>query len=155
MLKLLFVECLVISTPSVQRLFYLRIGHVPILHLESIPDRQYSNSHNGNQQEAIMDLKKYRQSKGLTQKVVADHIGCSAVVYSRYETGDREPSIDMLIRIADVLDVAIDDIVGRVRPNTSGLTTYERTLLTTARKADERAKQDALLILEAHPEEHE
>ena len=102
-----------------------------------------------------MDLKKHRKAKGLTQKAVADHIGCSAVVYSRYETGAREPSIDMLIRIADVLDVAIDDIVGRVRPNTSGLTTYERTLLTTARKADERAKQDALLILEAHPEEDE
>jgi transcriptional regulator with XRE-family HTH domain len=97
-----------------------------------------------------MDLKKYRIAKGLTQRAVADYIGCSAVVYSRYETGDREPSIDMLTKIADCFDVSLDDILGRAKPDSSGLTTYERILLTAARNADERAQQDALNMLTAH-----
>ena len=37
-----------------------------------------------------MKLKEFRIVKGLTQKAVAEYIGCSPVVYSRYETGDRE-----------------------------------------------------------------
>ena len=97
-----------------------------------------------------MNLKEIRVTKGLTQKAVADYVGCSSVVYSRYETGDREPSIDMLIKIAGCFEVALDDIIGRAKPDASGLTEYEKALLTAARNADERAKQDALNLLSAH-----
>ena len=58
-----------------------------------------------------LDLKEMCAEKGLTQKTAADYIGCSSVVYSRYETGDRAPSLDMLVRIADFFEVAVDDIV--------------------------------------------
>ena len=97
-----------------------------------------------------MNLKEIRVAKGLTQKAVADYIGCSSVVYSRYETGDREPSIDMLIKIADCFEVSLDDIIGRAKPDASELTAYEKALLTAARNADERARQDALNMLAAH-----
>ncbi len=100
-----------------------------------------------------MKLKEIRVAKGLTQKAVADYIGCSSVVYSRYETGDREPSIDMLIRIADCFDVALDEIVGRAKPDEFKLTAYEKALLIAARNADERARQDALTMLTAHTED--
>ena len=100
----------------------------------------------------ILNLKEIRAAKRLTQKNVADYIGSSPVVYSRYETGNREPSIDMLIRIADCFEVAIDDIVGRSKPDESELTSYEKDLLTAARNADERARQDALSMLSAHGE---
>lgn len=100
-----------------------------------------------------MYLKDIRVAKGLTQKVVADYIGCSPVVYSRYETGDREPSIDMLIRIADCFEVALDDIVGRTKPDEPELTAYEKALFTAAHNADERARQDALTLLTSHAEE--
>lgn len=100
-----------------------------------------------------MNLKEIRTAKGLTQKAVADYIGCSSVVYSRYETGDREPSVDTLIRIADCFDVTLDDIVGRQRPDESSLSSYEKALLTAARSADERARQDALSMLCAHSED--
>ena len=100
-----------------------------------------------------MKLKEIREAKGLTQKAVADYIGCSSVVYSRYETGDREPSIDMLIRIADCFDVALDEIVGRAKPDEFKLTAYEKALLIAARNADERGRQDALTMLTAHTED--
>lgn len=101
-----------------------------------------------------MNLKEIRLEKGLTQKAVADYIGCSPVVYSRYETGDREPSIDMLIKIADCFNVTLDEIIGRSKTDESGLSVYEKTLLTAARNADERAQQDALNMLVAHAVEH-
>lgn len=99
-----------------------------------------------------MNLKEIRLAKGLTQKAVADYIGVSSVVYSRYETGDREPSIDMLIRIADFFEVALDDIVGRTKPDESTLTAYDKALLTAAHNADERARQDVLNMLALHTE---
>jgi len=100
-----------------------------------------------------MNLKEIRLAKGLTQKAVADYIGCSSVVYSRYETGDREPSIDTLIKIADCFEVTLDDIVGRLKPDVSTLTTYDKALLTAAHNADERARQDALSMLASHTKE--
>lgn len=100
-----------------------------------------------------MNLKEIRLAKGLTQKAVADYIGCSSVVYSRYETEDREPSIDTLIKIADCFGVALDDIVGRIKPDESTLTAYDKALLTAAHNADERARQDALNMLSSHTED--
>lgn len=37
---------------------------------------------------------------------------------SRYETGEREPGIDELIRIADYFNVSVDYLIGRTdNPN--------------------------------------
>ena len=44
-----------------------------------------------------MNIKDIRTRKGLAQAEVASALGVSAVVYSRYETGSRQPSIDILI----------------------------------------------------------
>ena len=42
-----------------------------------------------------MNLKKLRTQRGLSQKAVADGVGCSPTVYFRYETGERQLSIEM------------------------------------------------------------
>lgn len=60
-----------------------------------------------------MRLKELRTERGLSQKEVADALACSITVYSRYETGAREPSIDSLIRLADFYGVTLDELVGR------------------------------------------
>ena len=60
-----------------------------------------------------MRLKELRTEKGATQKEVADFIGCSPLVYSRYEREEREPDIDMLCRLADYFNVSIDYLVER------------------------------------------
>ena len=49
-----------------------------------------------------MNIKDIRTRKGLTQAEVASALGVSSVVYSRYETGSRQPSIDILIQLADI-----------------------------------------------------
>ena len=97
-----------------------------------------------------MNIKDIRLRKGLTQADVAAALGVSSVVYSRYETGKRQPSIDMLIQMADIFGVTVDFLLGRQDIEDSTLSDYEVSLLMASRKADERAKQDALNMLITH-----
>ena len=97
-----------------------------------------------------INIKDIRLRKGLTQADVAAALGVSSVVYSRYETGKRQPSIDMLIQMADIFGVTVDFLLGRQDIEDSTLSDYELQLLIASRKADERAKQDALNMLLAH-----
>ena len=61
----------------------------------------------------MMRLKELREEKGATQKEIADFIGCSSLVYSRYEREVREPDIDALCKLADYFNVTVDYIVCR------------------------------------------
>lgn len=97
-----------------------------------------------------MKLHEIRMKKGLTQKQVADAIGCIPSVYSRYETGAREPSVSLLIQLARYFGVSIDELVGYEPPQNGGLSHYETALVNAARDADDRAREDALHMLQSH-----
>lgn len=58
-------------------------------------------------------LKGLRIQNNLTQKEIANIINVSERTYSRYETGDREPRIETLIKIAEYYKIPIDILVGR------------------------------------------
>ena len=60
-----------------------------------------------------MKLKELRLSFNMKQAEVAKKIGCSPVVYSRYEREERQPDINILWKIADIYQVTLDEIVGR------------------------------------------
>lgn len=60
-------------------------------------------------------LKELREKNKLTQKEVAEKVNISQRAYAFYETGDREPSIDTLIKIANLYNVPIDILVGRYK----------------------------------------
>lgn len=100
-------------------------------------------------------LREIRIRKKLSQKAVSELLNCSPVAYSRYESGTRQPSIEMLIQIAEILDVSVDEILGIQSSRGSGLSEYEMELVSAARNADERARSDALTILRRHPTEDE
>lgn len=97
-----------------------------------------------------MELKEIRKKRNLTQQEVADYLGCSSVVYSRYEKGTRQPSIEMILKMADLFVVTVDYLFGRQNIEDSTLSTFERELVAAARNADIRAQEDALLILKTH-----
>ena len=97
-----------------------------------------------------MNLKEIRVSRKLKVQEVSDYLCCLPSVYSRYETGSRQPSIDILIQLADIFGVTVDYLLGRQDIEDSTLSEYELSLLIASRKADERAKQDALNMLLAH-----
>ena len=58
-------------------------------------------------------LKQERILRGYTQKQVADGIGVTYNAISQYESGTREPSIDLLIKLCDFLDTSADYLIGR------------------------------------------
>ena len=60
-----------------------------------------------------MRLKELRLEKGLTQKAVAEVIGCSASTYPKYEREEREPDRFILWRLADFYKVTVDYLIGR------------------------------------------
>jgi transcriptional regulator with XRE-family HTH domain len=96
-------------------------------------------------------IKELRLQKKETQKMVAESLGCAPAVYQRYETGERQPSIDMLIKMSEYFGTSIDYIVGNPQRLSDSLSVYETKLVDAARKADGRAQKDALMILENNP----
>lgn len=58
-------------------------------------------------------LKALRKAKGITQKQLATDISASERGIQQYELGERKPTYDMLIALADYFDVSLDYLVGR------------------------------------------
>ena len=58
-------------------------------------------------------LRDIRKEKGKKQKECADCLGIQVRSYQAYEGGDREPSIERLIALADFFDVTLDYLTGR------------------------------------------
>ena len=54
-----------------------------------------------------------REEKGFTRKQLAEKLGVSIRLVSYWENNQRECDFNMLIKIADVLDVTIDFLLGR------------------------------------------
>ncbi len=62
-----------------------------------------------------MNLKEIRISKGLKQKRVAMDLNLNPVTYNGYETGKSEPSIEMIIKLAEYFNVTTDELLGAKR----------------------------------------
>jgi len=60
------------------------------------------------------NIRKLRQKKGLSQEKLARLADISTVTLVKIEAGvAKEPTITTVTKIADALDVSIDEIVGR------------------------------------------
>lgn len=58
-------------------------------------------------------LKEIRKSKGISQLKLAMDLNTNQNTISRYETGEREPGINELIKIADYFNISIDYLLER------------------------------------------
>lgn len=57
-------------------------------------------------------LRKVREQRGVTLTVVAERTGISKSTLSRLENGQRKPSLELLLPLAQVYRVPLDDLVG-------------------------------------------
>lgn len=65
-----------------------------------------------------MRLKEIRKAKGISQLKLAIDLNTSQNTISRYETGEREPGIAELIKIANYFNVSVDYLLNRTNnPN--------------------------------------
>lgn len=55
-----------------------------------------------------------RDEKNLSQVEMADQLNISNVQLNRYESGARKPDPEMLVQIADYLNVSTDYLLGRI-----------------------------------------
>lgn len=60
-----------------------------------------------------MRLKELRKSKNISQLKLAMDLNMNQNTISRYETAEREPGINELIKIADYFNVSIDYLLER------------------------------------------
>ncbi len=60
-----------------------------------------------------MRLKELRTQKGISQLKLALALNTNQNTISRYETGEREPGINELIKIADYFNVSVDYLLER------------------------------------------
>lgn len=58
-------------------------------------------------------LRENRKMRGLTQAQLAAEAGIAAASVSHFETGQRAPSLESLVRLADALELSTDALLGR------------------------------------------
>lgn len=61
-------------------------------------------------------IREYRTSIKMTQTDFAIRLGITGASVSAYENGTRLPSYEVLIKIANVLGVSTDELLGRKEP---------------------------------------
>lgn len=59
------------------------------------------------------NLRKYRERAGYSSKELANIIKIKYTTYLNYENAGSEPRYEILMKIADILNVSIDDLLGR------------------------------------------
>ena len=93
-------------------------------------------------------LRELRKAKDLTQAQVAEGINCTPAAYNRYETGEREPSMETLAMLAEYYCVSIDYLYGRAPLSDSALSEYEREFISKLRNVPDSVKEDAMDFLD-------
>jgi transcriptional regulator with XRE-family HTH domain len=58
-------------------------------------------------------LRELRKSNNLTQAQVAEILHISRPAYTQYETGNKQPSIETLVKLADLFKTSVDYLIGR------------------------------------------
>jgi len=61
-------------------------------------------------------LKELRQARELTQEKLARLVDVGLDAIRKWERGDRTPGFDMAVRLADALNVSLDELAGRQWP---------------------------------------
>ncbi|SDH35331.1 DNA-binding transcriptional regulator, XRE-family HTH domain [Planococcus glaciei] len=59
------------------------------------------------------NLKLLREKNKLTQQIVAQHLKITKAIYSKFETGGAEPHLKLLVKMADLYNVSLDELAGR------------------------------------------
>lgn len=70
-------------------------------------------------------LKTLRKEAGFTQVDVAEKLGISQPAYASWERGAKKPTQDNLVKIAQILNVSVDYLVGNSQETSDELDNIE------------------------------
>ena len=94
----------------------------------------------------VENLKYLRKQKEMTQFDLADKLGIPRSTLGEYERGNTEPSISLLIRMASVFDVSVDDLINGRISNQELEILNERNLKILAISVDQHQKSNIELV---------
>ena len=63
-------------------------------------------------------IKEIREDSYLLQRQLAEYLNCTQQTYSRYETGDLEPSLPVMAKLARFYDTSVDYLLGLTEDKT-------------------------------------
>ena len=63
-------------------------------------------------QERLLEQRKLNK---MTQQQISEYLHITQPSYIRYENGSAEPSLENLVKIADLFDVSVDFLLGRIQ----------------------------------------
>lgn len=92
------------------------------------------------------NLKSIRCGAGITQKSLSEKIGVTTVTIGNWERGVRQPSFELLSKLADALNTSIDALLGR------GHQSFEIEFLQKYRKLDEHGRRLVALVCDTELE---
>ncbi len=78
----------------------------------------------------------FREKIGLTQTELAEKVGVSDKVISKWECGETKPSVDVLPALADAFDISIDDLFNRTHDCTHDICTSAREYIRAAEPSE-------------------
>lgn len=61
----------------------------------------------------VANLARYRKARHMTQKELAKMLNISRQAYSNYETGKRTPDIDLLLKISQIYNITLDQLINQ------------------------------------------
>ena len=110
-----------------------------------------------------LKIKEFRDQRGLTQKELADLIEMGNTTIANYEKGFRTPKKNTLFKIANALNVTIDDLFPILKQSDNSIIEsveeilsqldpepYQRNVLTCAERQLEEQKQAKKRLTEVH-----
>ena len=110
-----------------------------------------------------LKIKEFRDQRGLTQKELADLIEMGNTTIANYEKGFRTPKKNTLFKIANALNVTIDDLFPILKQSDNSIIEsveeilfqlepepYQRNVLTCAERQLEEQKQAKKKLAEIH-----
>lgn len=98
-------------------------------------------------------LKETRQSKGLSQSTVAEHLNISRQSISKWENNSSYPDLDNLVRLSKYYEISIDDLLNKNQELKEKIAENELNIKESQKKLDhirsgyERDEGFALLLI--------
>ena len=93
-----------------------------------------------------MNLRKFRDLRGLTQAQMGARSAIGAASISHFETGQRTPTLQTIVKLADALDVTVDALLGRAPVESSA---HVDPVFLQASKADAQTLETVRRVAEA------
>ncbi|HRP88667.1 MAG TPA: helix-turn-helix transcriptional regulator [Edaphocola sp.] len=91
-------------------------------------------------------MKQIRKDKGLQQKAVAADVGLDQSNYNKIENGKREPSVEVLQKLALIFGVTVDELLNPDTNTPTPVTLEDKTVSEKIRLIEQLEEEDKNII---------